>query len=90
MELPLSPTEQALAHGLNYTTQALAMLINCLKNNGSLQANQYENALRFTLSQEGAELNRLDYQFLKHLLISLESDTPPPSPTLRLIPGGKP
>lgn len=86
---------EALALTANFSATAFTILVNCLKNNGALKPTQFEDALRWTVSQPNAERIRLDYQFLEQLLNNLERQNPdktPPQlpPTLRVIQGGKP
>jgi hypothetical protein len=66
----MDPYHIALAHTSNGALTAF--VINCLKNQGALGDRQYENALRATIEAEGAERERLDYQFLANLLAALE------------------
>jgi hypothetical protein len=72
----------ALAYIGNYTTAALLILVNCLKNQGALGARQYEDALRATIEAEGAPTQRLDYVMLGVLLRALEKQKPGESPDL--------
>ncbi len=81
------PTQQAIALTLNGVETALVILVNCLKNNGALRPDQFENGLRATINADGADRERLDYQVMAHFLDYLEGRDPP---TLRVIPGGKP
>jgi len=62
----------AIGYSANFTTAAILILVNCLKNQGALGARQYENALRETIEADGAPRERLDYQFLAVLLATLE------------------
>jgi hypothetical protein len=71
--------DAALAYTANGALTALAILANCLKNQGALGSSQYEDALRRTIEADGAQRNRPDYQFLKNLLNALEGKPPSPS-----------
>ena len=79
-------TQTALALTINGVTSAFVILVNCLKNEGSIGPDRFENGLRGTINAEGAEQDRLDYQVLQSILRCLEGHRPP---TLRVIPGGK-
>jgi hypothetical protein len=68
--------DRAIAHVSNFTTQALLILVRCLKNQGALGARQYEDALRDTLEAKDAPRARLDYTLLAHLLRALEKQQP--------------
>ncbi len=79
-------TQQAMAFAMNATSTAIVVLVNCLKNTGALDDGRFERALEKTINAPGAESDRLDYQFLAHILDRLQGRTPP---QLRVIPGGK-
>jgi hypothetical protein len=75
-------TDQAITHTANYACVAFTILVNCLKSQGALGANQFEEALQATLSAEGADRARLDYEFLKNLLKSLRKNEPGKAPLI--------
>ncbi len=81
-----SQTQQAIALATIGTSTALVILANCLKNNGALDPEQFEDGLRRTINARGVDPDRLDYQVLQQILAQLEGSKPP---TLHLIPGGK-
>jgi DNA anti-recombination protein RmuC len=72
----MNQTDQAIVHAANFTCVALTILVNCLKSQGALGESQFENALQATLSAEGPDRARLDYEFLKNLLKSLRRNEP--------------
>jgi len=72
----MNPADQAIGYTANYTCVAFTLLVNCLKAQGVLGPTQFEDALQATLSAEGADRARLDYMFLKNLLVSLRRNEP--------------
>jgi hypothetical protein len=72
----MSPEDQALGYLANFVTVALADLTSCLKSNGVLHPGQFETALRKTITRQGAERERLDYELLTHLVSFLEGSQP--------------
>jgi hypothetical protein len=80
----MHPTDEAIGLTANFACVALTILANCLKNQGALGPTQFEDALQATLSAEGADRARLDYEFLKNLLKTLRRNEPgkPPSTSL--------
>jgi len=74
-----------LAYTANFVTIALLDLVHCLKNQGALGERQYENALRATIEADGAQRDRLDYQFLAQLLAVLEKQSPGQPPVIDSI-----
>jgi hypothetical protein len=81
-EYPMNPTDQTSAYNANFTCVAIALLVNCLKAQGVLGAHEYEDALRATISQDDAPLERLDYRYLSNLLKLLEHRVPGQTPLL--------
>lgn len=79
------PQDEAAAHVANFVTVALIDLVHCLKNQGAIEARQYENALRTTIEHPDAPRERLDYVFLAELLRQLEKREPGKSPEIDAI-----
>ena len=79
-------TQQVIALAMNGTATAIVALANCLKNTGALDDGRFERALEKTINDLGADSDRLDSQFLAHILGRLQGRKPP---QLRVIPGGK-
>ena len=71
---------------LNSVVTSYVCLVNCLKNSGALEDGRLENALERTINDLGADSDRLDSQFLTHVLDQLRGR---PTPEFRVIPGGK-
>lgn len=78
-------TDAGIAYAANFALAAITVLVHCLKNQGALGARQYEEALRSTLEAEGAQTNRLDYQFLASLLATLEKQEPGQPPKVDAV-----
>jgi hypothetical protein len=72
----MTPEDQALGYVANFVAVALAELTSCLKSNGALHPGQFETALRETITRQGAEHERLDYELLAHLVSLLEGSQP--------------
>jgi hypothetical protein len=68
----LSEQDTAVACTGMFAVTAIALLVECLKNNGALGPSKFEDALRSTINGPGAISNRLDYAFLDVLLRTLE------------------
>jgi hypothetical protein len=78
-------SDPAITDTANFTLVAFTILVNCLKSQGALGAHQFEDALQATLSAEGADRARLDYEFLKDLLKSLRKNEPGKAPSIVLL-----
>jgi hypothetical protein len=70
----LTPTEVLFAYHSSANMMAINLLAKCLVANGSLRTGQFEEALRSTISREGAQTDRADYQWFAALLKMLEQD----------------